>query len=90
MQDVASRLKNYSQLTVDGYRPYLTAVDNAFGSDIDFAQLIKLYGAETSEHAKERKYSQSDCIGTKKNVVSCKPDKKVISTFHIERQNLIM
>lgn len=89
MNNVALRLKNRVQLTTDGLKAYLEAVADSFGSQIDFAQLVKLYGG-SSEEAKsaEKKYSPADCTGIKKHVVSGKPDDKHISTSYVERQNL--
>ena len=87
IQDVASRLKNRVQLTTDGFRPYLEAVEESFGADIDYAQLIKLYGPSLEG---ETRYSPAVCNGANKAVVMGKPDKKKISTSHVERQNLTM
>ena len=89
MRDVASRLRNRVQLTTDGHKPYLKAVENAFDDEIDFAQLIKIYGA--SEGAgNDRKYSPPTCIGIEKKWVSGNPNEADISTSYIERQNLTM
>jgi len=87
MTDVASRLRGRVQLTVDGHRPYLVAVEGTFGIDIDFAVLHKIYGLD---HESERRYSPAVCVGTKRNVVSGDPDPKHISTSYVERQNLTM
>jgi IS1 family transposase len=87
MQDVAARLVNRVQLTSDGHRPYLVAVDDAFGIDIDFAQLVKIYG--TPDGALGR-YSPGECIGAEKRAVTGRPDPKHISTSYVERQNLTM
>lgn len=89
MQDVAGRLSNRVQLTTDGLRAYLEAVDEAFHGDIDYAQLIKLYGGSDSQKT-EKKYSPAECIGTKKGTVYGSPDEKYISTSYVERQNLTM
>lgn len=89
MQDVASRLKNRVQLTTDGLKAYLSAVEDAFGNDIDFAQLVKVYGSPESK-TDERRYSPAECNGTKKNHVNGNPDPKDISTSYVERQNLTM
>ena len=90
MDDVASRLAaGRFQLTTDGLKAYQDAVEGAFGADVDFAQLVKLYGVP-KEKTPERKYSPSDCIGTRKYVVSGQPNLKHISTSHVERQNLTM
>jgi IS1 family transposase len=90
MQDVASRLSNRVQLTTDGHNAYLSAVDNAFENDIDFAQLVKIYGASEGESQNERKYSPAECTGAKKTVITGNPDPTFISTSHVERQNLTM
>ena len=87
MSDVAKRLKYRVQLTTDGLKAYLDAVTDAFGSKIDYAQLVKLYGESLDT---EHKYSPADCTGTKKNVVSGNPNPKDISTSIVERQNLTM
>ncbi len=88
MDDVASRLANRVQMTTDGYKAYLEAVEGAFGSDIDFAQLVKLYG-EAPETSKGR-YSPGDCTGTVRRTIEGQPDDKHISTSFVERQNLTM
>ena len=87
MEDVASRLANRVQLTTDGLKAYLEAVDGAFGSDIDYAQLVKLYGPTPSPAGR---YSPAECTGIKKNRVEGNPDKKHVSTSYVERQNLTM
>lgn len=89
MNDVAFRLTNRVQLTTDGLKAYLEAVTDSFGSRIDFAQLQKLYGGDSSSNT-EKRYSPAECIGAKKNVISGNPDSKYISTSFIERQNLTM
>ena len=86
MDDLAKRLANRVQLTSDGHRVYLEAVEGAFGGDIDYAQLVKLYGA-APESAKGR-YSPAECTGIKKTTIEGKPDPKHISTSYVERQNL--
>jgi IS1 family transposase len=90
MRDVAKRIKNRMQLTTDGHHAYLEAVTDTFGSQIDFAQLQKLYGKEGSTGNAEKKYSPAQCIGAKKTIVSGNPDPKHISTSYVERQNLTM
>lgn len=90
MQDVASRLKNRIQLTTDGLRAYLEAVDNAFDNMIDFAQLVKMYGGADGMQSNEKKYSPAVCTGAKKNIISGRPDAKHVSTSYVERQNLTM
>jgi hypothetical protein len=66
---------------------YLDAVENAFGSEVDYAQLVKLYGQEPES---EKRYSQAECIATKKHIIQGNPDTKAISTSYVERQNLTM
>jgi len=88
MDDVKARLANRVQLTTDGHKAYLEAVEEAFGADVDYAQLIKLYGA-APETAKGR-YSPADCTGIKKNRIEGDPDIKHVSTSYVERQNLTM
>lgn len=87
MQDVASRLANRVQLTTDGHKPYLTAVEDAFGSAVDFAQLVKLYGDAPGPAGR---YSPAPCIGAKKTRIEGQPDPAHISTSFVERQNLTM
>jgi IS1 family transposase len=90
--DLAGRLRNRVQLTTDGHKPYLEAVEGAFGADVDYAMLIKLYGPSLDGTAgtAERKYSPGECTGTRKMPITGNPDKKHISTSYIERQNLTM
>ena len=87
MTDLRERLTNRVQLTTDGHRAYLTAVEDAFGADIDYAMLIKLYGQPQEP---EKRYSPSECIGTDTRVIQGNPDPNNISTSYIERQNLTM
>ena len=87
MQDVADRLSNRVQLTTDGHRAYLDAVSEAFGVYIDYAQLVKIYGAAPET---DRRYSPVDCTGAKKVRVSGHPDEAHVSTSYVERQNLTM
>lgn len=88
MDDVASRLATRVQLTSDGHKAYLEAVEGAFGADVDYAQLIKLYGA-APESAKGR-YSPAECTGIRKVPVEGKQALKHISTSYVERQNVTM
>ena len=87
MNDVADRIDSRIQLTTDGLRSYLIAVQGAFGLDVDFATLHKLYGSPAEA---EKKYSPAVCIGTKTAVIAGRPDPEHISTSYIERQNLTM
>jgi len=75
-------------LTTDGHKAYLNAVENAFGSEIDYAQLIKIYG-NTPENGEVR-YSPAVCMGARTAVINGKPDLQHVSTSYIERQNLSM
>ncbi len=87
MNDLAGRLASRVQLTTDGHKAYLEAVEDAFGGEIDYAMLIKLYGPDPQA---ERRYSPPQCIGADARVVTGKPDRALISTSYIERQNLTM
>jgi IS1 family transposase len=88
MEDVASRITNRMQLTTDGHRVYADAVENAFGSEIDYAMLVKIYGASSDNP--ESRYSPATCIGCRTGVLAGNPDPKHISTSFVERQNLSM
>jgi IS1 family transposase len=88
MSDLAARLNNRVQLTTDGHRAYLNAIDNAFENDIDYAQLVKLYGNQPT--GKTTRYSPAECTGIKKTVRTGKPDEKHVSTSYVERHNLTM
>jgi IS1 family transposase len=87
MKDLANRLKNRVQLTTDGHKMYLEAVEDAFGCEIDFSQLIKIYG--NTEEAQKR-YSPAQCIGTEKIKINGNPENESVSTSYVERQNLTM
>lgn len=87
IEDLASRMANRIQLTTDGHSVYVNAVDRAFGNDIDYAMLVKVYG-EAPES--ERRYSPAVCTGCKQQPITGSPDPKHISTSFIERQNLTM
>ncbi len=86
INDLASRLKNRVQVTTDGHRPYLQAIEGAFGCDVDYAMLVKLYGNPPDD----RRYSPGDCIGCETHTITGNPDPEHISTSYIERQNLTM
>src|SRR6266852_6694336 len=88
MDDLRSRLANRVQLTSDGHRAYLEAVEGAFGADVDYAQLVKLYG--TAPDAFKGRYSPAECIGAHRERIEGNPDPKHISTSYAERQNLTM
>lgn len=88
MDDVASRLANRVQMTTDGHKAYLEAVEGAFGCDVDYAQLVKMYGA-APETVKGR-YSPAECTGIRKTKIEGEPDIEHVSTSYVERQNLTM
>jgi IS1 family transposase len=87
MEDVASRLANRVQLTTDGYRPYLDAVSEAFNNDVDYAQLVKVYG-QPADSTDRRRYSPAECSGTIVGKTIGKPNHDLISTSYVERTNL--
>jgi IS1 family transposase len=87
MDDLAKRLANRVQLTSDGHKAYLEAVEGAFGSDIDYAMLVKVYGPAPEG---QRRYSPAECVGAVKHRVEGNPDPKHVSTSFSERQNLSM
>jgi len=87
MEDCASRISSRVQITTDGHRAYLEAVEGAFGMDVDYAQLQKVYGAPAENHTR---YSPATCIGCDMKVVSGNPDPNHVSTSYVERQNLSM
>ena len=87
--NLRSRLASpHIQLSTDGHKAYLEAIEGAFGGDVDYAQVIKVYGGESKEE--QRRYSPADCISVEKKVITGKPDEALISTSYIERQNLTM
>lgn len=91
MDDVKERLANRVQLTTDGHRAYLNAVEEAFGADIDYAMLVKQYGEPEGKKASaERRYSPAVCTGAVKTRIEGEPDAAHVSTSHVERQNLTM
>ena len=88
MQDLVSRLASRVQLTTDGLGVYLNAVDGAFGSEIDYATLVKIYGAASTEDA--RRYSPAKYVGATAATITGNPDRKHVSTSYVERSNLTM
>ncbi len=90
MQDLAGRLSERVQLTSDGHQAYLSAVDAAFGENIDYAMLVKLYGPDGNPSKPESKYSPGKCNGSKKHKIKGNPDREHVSTSYAERQNLTM
>jgi len=87
LQDVAGRLSNRIQLTTDGHKMYLTAVPDAFGESVDFAQLVKVFGSDPEG---QKRYSPAQCLGTQRVEVIGEPEPEHISTSYVERQNLNM
>jgi IS1 family transposase len=87
IEDLAGRLANRVQLTTDGHKPYLVAVDRAFGNEIDYAMLVKIYG-ESPEP--QKRYSPATCIGCERHAITGNPDPDHVSTSYVERQNLTM
>lgn len=87
IDDLAGRLANRIQLTTDGHKTYLQAVEGAFGWNVDYAMLVKLYGSSPEG---EKRYSPAECIGAQKIPISGKPDMTQVSTSYVERQNLTM
>lgn len=85
--DVASRLKNRPQISSDGLRAYVEAVENAFGMNVDFGMIIKNYGADRGEHHQERRYSAPEVTSMQKMVIAGYPETDLISTSHVERLN---
>jgi len=90
MKDVRERLANRVQLTTDGHKAYLIAVERAFEYDVDYAMLVKMYGASEGQSTNEKKYSPAECTGCKKTKVMGDPNPKFVSTSYVERQNLTM
>lgn len=88
IDDLASRLAHRVELTTDGYKAYLTSVEHAFGSEIDYAMLDKIYNAPPRDG--QARYSPADCCGARKLKVKGNPDMKQVSTSYVERQNLTM
>jgi hypothetical protein len=85
--DIASRMASRIQLTSDGHGPYLQAVEDAFGANVDYAMLVKVYGSAPEP---QKRYSPATCVGCRHQKVTGKPDEKHISTSFVERQNLTM
>lgn len=88
MLDLESRLASRVQLTTDGHRAYISAVERTFGSEIDYAQLVKIYGP--TPEGGETRYSPAQCMGARKAVINGNPDHRHISTSFTERANLTM
>ncbi|MBI5165359.1 MAG: IS1 family transposase [Magnetospirillum sp.] len=89
MDDLRSRLENRVQITTDGHKAYVEAVEGAFGGDVDYAMLVKLYG-ESADKGDQRRYSPAQCTGAKKLKVEGNPNLADVSTSYVERANLTM
>lgn len=87
MGDVAPRLRNRVQLTTDGHNVYLAAVEDAFGSEVDYAMLVKIYGQPRNT---EHRYSPAECVGCRRVAVMGSPDPAYVSTSYVERSNLTL
>ena len=87
MDDLRPRLANRVQLTSDGHKAYLESVDGAFGGDVDYAQLVKIYGDAKDG---EKRNSPPTCVGARKHRVEGRPDPAHVSTSYVERNNLTM
>lgn len=87
ISDLAGRLKNRVQITSDGFRPYLEAIEGAFGASVDYAMLVKIYGEDIEG---QKRYSPAECVGAKKSKIIGDPDLCCVSTSFVERQNLTM
>jgi IS1 family transposase len=88
MQDLVCRLVNRVQVTTDGLKAYLSAMEDAFAGDVDYAMLQKIYGP--APEGGERRYSPAECLGCEKRAITGNPDPKHVSTSYVERQNLTM
>jgi IS1 family transposase len=90
MDDLRGRLANRVQLTTDGHKAYLSAVEEAFGADVDYGMLVKLYGEPSHSPEAARRYSPTECVGARKEPITGSPDPRHISTSYTERANLTM
>ena len=89
IRDLADRLATRVQLTTDGHKPYLEAVKGAFGNDIDYAMLVRMYEGDSGKNQPaERRYSPATCTGSREQTITGNPDPDYISTSYVERQNL--
>lgn len=88
MDDLRQRVTTRLQLTTDGHSAYLQAVEEAFGADVDYAQLVKMYGAPPAASDAARRYSPTECVGARPTTITGKPDPKHVSTSYVERHNL--
>src|SRR5207247_9556514 len=90
IRDLADRLATRVQLTTDGHKVYLEAVEGAFGSEIDYAMLVKMYEGDSGQRDAQARYSPPACLGTRTVCITGQPDARHISTSYVERQNLSM
>ena len=90
MTDLSERLSNRVQISSDSLRSYEDAVEQAFGADVDYGMLVKLYGEPTTSHEASRRYSPTECVGARKDKITGNPDPRHISTSYTERANLTM
>jgi IS1 family transposase len=90
VRDLAARLSTRVQLTTDGHKVYLEAVEGAFGSEIDYAMLVKMYEGDSGQRDAQARYSPPTCLGTRTVCIAGQPDARHISTSFVERQNLSM
>jgi IS1 family transposase len=91
IRDLAARLATRVQVTTDGHKIYLEAIEGAFGADVDFAMLVKMYEGDSGKGASaESRYSPARCTGARKQAISGNPDMAHVSTSYVERQNLTM
>jgi IS1 family transposase len=88
MDDLRRRIDTRMQLTTDGHAPYFRAVEEAFGADIDYSMLIKLYGEPSRSPEAARRYSPTECVGIRKDTITGNPDPKHVSTSYVEQHNL--
>lgn len=86
IKDLADRLAHRVQITTDGFKAYLNPIEEVFGTDVDYAMLIKVYGGEQTE----TRYSPAECLGTMKERIMGDPDPSLVSTSYVERQNFTM
>src|SRR5712692_498796 len=87
LNDIASRLRTRPQISTDGLRAYVDAVENAFGMDVDYGIIFKNYGADSGQHHQERRYSAPEIVSIERRAVAGQPDMDLISTSHVERLN---
>jgi IS1 family transposase len=90
ISDLSERLANRVQLTTDGHKVYVDAVERAFGADVDYAMLVKVYGDDGAPKTPERRYSPSEFVCAQKQRIEGDPDPRHVSTSYVERQNLTL